>query len=169
MTENLTARPDDADVLRLAVKTGRSPAGIAAWANSLTSGECVVETGELVDDQGRGRPAVAALLEAPDALACALLACVREDRAAGSMLERGDWTTLRAVVLGLGASVEDERDYGGFRYARLEWPWSGGGTDDISMGLDDDEPSLVLRTHGEPEWQRYMAAELAESEAPVPA
>jgi hypothetical protein len=162
MNESLTARADDADVRALAEKTGRTPEGIAARANALDRGELDREA-----ETGRGRPFARALLDAPDALACALLANVDDDQAEGGEPEfsPGDWAALRAVVLAAGAEVEDDD---GWTAAHLEWGWPAPIGNALVLGLDP-ENCVVVYTQGEPESERYIAAELVQTPAAVPA
>jgi hypothetical protein len=161
MNESLIARADDADVLALAEKTGRSPEGIAARANALNRGELDRET-------GRGRPFCRALtLDAPDAVVRALLANVDDGACGPASFSAGDWLTLRASVL---AEPGADRD--------RESAWIGWGNRDGSLapmyrmmeftlviGTDDAENVGVLYSGDE----RYVAAELADEPAPAPA
>lgn len=133
MNEFLTARADDADVLALARTTGRTPAGIAAWANDVDRGELDREGGT-----GRGVPLVRALHRAPEAVASAILAACedgRRDEDGAPEFSGARFAALRSAVLAAGAEVEDD---GG--YLLLKW----GDGDDLSLGLA--EPGLVVRT-----------------------
>jgi hypothetical protein len=168
MNESLIARADDADVLALAEKTGRSPEGIAARANALDRGELDREA-----ETGRGRPfARALLLGAPEGVAAALLANVDDDQAADGAPEfsPGDWLALRAAVL---AEPGVNRELGGGS-AWIEWGNSEGGAApmyrlrefSLVIGTDDAGENVATLYSGD---ERYIAAELADAPAAVPA
>lgn len=135
MNEYLIARADDADVLALARTTGRTPAGIAAWANDLDRGELDREA-----ETGRGVPLMRALHRAPEAVAAAILAACEDGRRDGDgapEFSGARFAALRSAVLAAGAEVEDDD---GHEYLLLRW----GDGDDLSLGLM--EPALVVRT-----------------------
>ena len=157
MNEFLIARADDADALALARRTGRTPAGIAAWANDLDRGELDRES-----ETGRGAPLLRALHRAPEAVADAILAACEDGRRDGDgapEFSAARFAALRSAVLAAGAEPEDD---GGFLLLR----WGDG--DDLSLGLAD--PGLVVRTTAaDPRdfYERYWMG--ADAPAAVPA